>query len=104
MTDANALYETILGKYLKENGVAEGKMMSAPALQYQKKVFVFFYEEEMCFKLGKDFDPASYGIQKFKHLSPFKNKAPMKAWFYLPYSEGKFWDELTLLALDKLRT
>ncbi len=103
MTEADSLYKTIVGKYIKAEGVAEGKMMTAPALQYRKKVFVFFHDGEMCFKLGKDFDPATYGIQDFKYLSPFKNKAPMKAWFYLPYTERKLWDKLTQLALDKIR-
>lgn len=99
-----SLYDTICGKYLQENGVAAGKMMSAPALQYNKKVFAFFHQEKMGFKLGKDFDAEAYGIKEYEYLSPFKNKPPMKAWFLLPYSEGERWDELTKLALDKMRS
>lgn len=103
MTEAQSLFETLVGKYEKHIGVAKGKMMSAPALQYQKKVFVFFHEEQMTFKLGKDFDPAAYGIEQFTYLSPFKNKPPMKAWFVLPYSEAEKWDDLTALALAQLK-
>ena len=104
MSDAQSLYETIAGKYLKETGVAEGKMMSSPALKFNKKVFVFFHQDKMCFKLGKDFDLTPFGIANFEFLSPFKNKPPMKAWYILNYADGKHWDELTKMALQKIKS
>lgn len=77
-----------------------GKMMSSPGVRYKNKFFAFYYKKEITLKLGKDFEPKSYGIKKWKHLNPFKNKAPMKNWYQIPYSEGKHWEELSKLALD----
>ena len=96
MTDAQSLFETLVAKFENNyDGVAEGKMMSAPALKYKGKVFAFFYKEEMGFKLGKGFDPQANGIKDWNYLSPFKNKPPMKAWFVIPASEQGKWEELT---------
>lgn len=82
--------------------VKAGKMMSAPGISYKKKFFAFYYKNEITLRLGKDFIPKDHGIKKWKYLNPFKNKAPMKNWFQIPYSEKKNWEELALLALDTI--
>ncbi len=104
MTDTQSLFETIVTKFEKNHeGVAAGKMMSSPALKYKGKVFAFFYKEEMGFKLGKDFEPDTYGLKEWNYLSPFKNKPPMKAWFVISETEQNKWEDLTLIALNLMR-
>jgi len=102
MTEAQAMFEYLVDRFSKKNGVAPGKMMTAPALKTKGKVFAFFHEESMTFKLGKDFDPNAYGLQSWSYLSPFKNKPPMKAWFAVPYTQKEVWEELCTLALEKM--
>ena len=99
---AYSLFEAILAKFAKINGVAPGKMMTAPAMKYQGKVFAFFFEESMTFKPGKNFDPDAYGLKQWSYLSPFKNKPPMKAWFAVPYEQSDVWEDLTQKALEAI--
>lgn len=103
MTEAQAYYEYIRDKICKNDGVAIGKMMSAPAVKYKGKVFTFFHNEQMTFKLGKDFEPAEQGLQGCSYLSPFKNKPPMRAWVIVPWSEKDRWESLAQLALEKIQ-
>jgi hypothetical protein len=102
MTEAQAMFEFLLDKFSKLDGVAPGKMMTAPAIKSKGKVFAFFYEEEMTFKLGKDFEPDAFGLENWSYLSPFKNKPPMTAWFAVPFSQKEVWEELTQMALSKI--
>lgn len=83
--------------------VGPGKMMSAEAIQYKKKVFAFFHEGEMTFKLGKDFDLNPFGIHEFGHLSPFKNKPPMKAWYIISPQYIDQWSVLVEKALLQIQ-
>ena len=104
MNKEEQLFNEIVEKICKNNKDVElGKMMSSPGLKYNNKVFAFYYDNEMTFKLGKDFDPGNYGINKFSFLSPFKNKPPMKAWFQLPFEEKDNWLEMAKLALSKMK-
>ena len=103
MTEAQAFYEYIRDKLCKNDGVAIGKMMSSPAVKYKGKVFTFFHNEQMTFKLGKDFEPEEQGLQGCSFLSPFKNKPPMRAWIIVPWSEKDQWENLAQLALEKIR-
>lgn len=103
MTEAQAFYEYIRDKLCKNDGVAMGKMMSSPAVKYKGKVFTFFHNEQMTFKLGKDFEPEEQGLQGCSYLSPFKNKPPMRAWIIVPWSEKDQWENLAQLALEKIR-
>lgn len=98
-----ATYESIVAAFAHKEEIAPGKMMSSPALKYKGKVFAFFYKESMGFKLGKDFQPDSMGLNEWELLSPFKNKPPMKAWFIVPFSESGRWQELCTMALEKMR-
>lgn len=88
----------------ESSGVGMGKMMSAPALQYKDKVFAFYKNERMTFKL----DPATdlnnvYGIKRFELLSPFKNKSPLKGWFIVPEEYSNVWTQLAEDALAYIR-
>lgn len=103
MEATEALFKQIVEKLTsRESEVDLGKMMTAPGLRCKGKVFAFFHEDKMTFKLGKDFDPEAKGIRQFSHLSPFKNKPPMKAWFIIP--EPVFWEDLAEIALERMQS
>lgn len=97
------LFDKITEKLSKQHKqIKKGKMMSAPGISYKKKFFAFYYKKEIILRLGKDFEPKSHGIKKWKYLNPFKNKAPMKNWYQIPYSERKNWARLSKYALNVL--
>lgn len=100
---AEALFASLQATFAKKSQVKAGKMMSSPGITYKSKVFAFFYKDKMVFKLGKEFEPKDHKISKYSYLSPFKNKAPMKAWFEIPFSEKKHWPTLTELALEYIK-
>ena len=100
MNKEEELFNKISQNLKKKRFVNSGKMMSAPGLNYNKKFFAFYYKNEIILKLGKDFQPSDYGITKWQHLNPFKNKAPMKNWYQFPYSEKKHWEKLAEMALE----
>lgn len=94
------LFNRVLEKLAKKHkNVKPGKMMSAPGIKFKDKVFAFYYDKDMIFRLGKDADPKKLGVKKYHLLNPFKNKAPMKNWFVVPYSEGKNWQKLAEYSL-----
>lgn len=97
--EAATLFDQLVTEYVQKEDVAPGKMMSSPALKYQGKVFAFFHKEAMTFKLGKNFNPESFGLHKWSYLSPFKNKPPMRAWIVVEATEKDQWPYLTELAL-----
>lgn len=101
MEKAVEIFEGILSEMsASRSQVAEGKMMSAKAIQYKGKVFAFFHEGKMTFKLGKNFDIRSMGVDEYDFLSPFKNKPPMTAWFIVAEKYGEKWFELANKSLD----
>ena len=97
------LYEIAENLMKKESNVTLGKMMSSPGIKYKNKVFAFYYNKEMVFKLGKEFDPASFKIEKFSYLSPFKNKPPMMAWFVITLEDEDKWEALAGEALKIMK-
>jgi len=98
-------FNTIVQSLCQSNDlVDEGPMMSAPGLRYKQKVFAFYHNNEMVFKLGKGFDLTPYGIEQFTHLSPFKKKPPMAAWFCIGTNYKDQWPllaEEALLQMEK---
>ena len=102
--DAETQFEQIKNQLMDSDAdVADGKMMSAPAITYNGKVFAFFYDGAMTFKLGKDFDIESEGITEYQHLSPFKTKPPMRAWFIISAEQQSQWEALASLALERMK-
>ena len=86
-----------------QDGVEPGKMMSSDAIRYRNKVFAFFHQDMMTFKLGADFDPMDMGLEEWYPLSPFKSKPPLKAWFMIPEKYMDQWPRLAEMALLKMR-
>ena len=55
------LFRKIAEKLATENdSVSPGKMMSSPGIKCKNKVFAFYYNKQMVFRLGKEFDPRSF--------------------------------------------
>ena len=78
--------------------VTEGKMMSSPAIHFNKKVFAFFSKKnKMVFKLGTDL-PSISGVELVE-FNPFKNKGPLTGWYEVDYMNCAVWEELAELAL-----
>ncbi len=102
--DPNEKYFNKLAEDLarSRSSVSPGAMMSHPGIRYKNKVFAFYYDDRMVFRLGKDFDAPGAGISDFSYLSPFKNKPPMKAWFIIPAKDKRKWGRLANLALEKM--
>lgn len=87
-----------------ETGVSEGPMMSSPGLKFKNKVFAFYYNDEMVFRLGKGYHIEQHGISEFTHLSPFKNKPPMAGWFCIDEKYSQVWETLAYEALEVMRS
>jgi hypothetical protein len=97
-------FRSIAARLTSENSaITLGKMMSSPALQYQGKVFAFYYDKKMVFRLGRDFQPELFNIQHYRLLAPFKTKPPMVDWFEIPSDDQHRWEELSRYALQQLR-
>lgn len=100
------LAATLLGT---EAGVARGRMMSADALTYGGKVFVFFSTKGgragLGARIGRDTDVASLGLADWQHLAPFKTRPPMKDWIVAGAADCARWRTVatTCLALAKRR-
>jgi len=100
----NSIYQALVKQFIDNNkDVIEGKMMSSPGLKVKDKVFAFFHENEMGFRLGKDFDPSAEGLHHWHLLSPFKTKPPLKAWFIVEEADSEHWTSLCQRALDFTR-
>ncbi|WP_394747965.1 hypothetical protein [Spongiimicrobium salis] len=98
-------FEEIRRGFCKQHlEVDEGKMMHAPAIVYQGKVFAFLSRKnEMVFKLGE-----AYPIEKLEVaatvFNPFKNKGPLPGWYSVPFNAKACpWELLTAIALEKMK-
>lgn len=90
--DAYRKYKQVAEDSLQQFPEADyGKMMSAEAIIVNKKVFAFFYKNEMCFRLGENFPIADYNLDQWHHLNPFKKKVAMKAWFCISEQDSRHW-------------
>jgi len=96
--EAKELFKLIVKKECKREHVELGKMMSAPGIRYKNKVYAFLWDDKIGFKLGKGFDIEGTSVSKWEYLNPFKNKAPMKAWYIIGIEHADLWEEFTELA------
>lgn len=104
MEEPKILYDRIATKLVTDfEDINFGKMMSSPAITVNKKVFAFYYKENMVFKLGKEFDLKPYDITDYELLNPFKNKPPLAGWYVIADEYAEKWENLALLAYEKLR-
>lgn len=103
MEKEQELFQGIVKKLSRLKGVKTGRMMSAPGITFNGKVFVFYWKKEMIFRLGKDFDASAFGLKDWHLLNSFKNRPPMTGWFCVPYSESRHWEELARRAIAATR-
>lgn len=83
--------------------ITTAKMMSSPGIRYRNKVIAFFYHDAMVFKLGRAFDAEQFGLHEYQLLSPYKTKPPLRDWFEISATHSDRWEELTRLALQRVR-
>lgn len=96
-------FEAIVSELILKDDVEKGRMMSSPALKFENKVFAFYHDHKMCFKLGDTSLVESRSLPVIL-LSPFKTKGPLKGWFWVAEENSGFWRELALSALDRIST
>jgi hypothetical protein len=101
--DPEVIFHAIIETLAQENqAVTPGKMMSSPGIKYHDKVFAFYDDHQMVFRLGKDFRPETHGIYHYSLLSPFKTKAPMADWFQITAADQDKWETLARYALRRM--
>ena len=98
------LFNEIRDQFCNSNTqVVAGKMMSSEAITYQGKVFAFLSSKQrMVFRLGKSFNPELHHFE-IEVFNPFKKRAPLWAWFEVPFSHKEQWEQLTHQALSTLK-
>jgi len=102
---SEVLFNQIAEKFTEQDtGVILGKMMSAPGLKVNNKVFAFYSKGGMGFRLGGNFDIEKFGISTAKPLSPFKTKPPLKGWYIIESTESNLWETLAEMALQFTKT
>ncbi len=104
MNEAETVFQYIVREISQERGVNPGKMMTSPGIRYDGKVFAFFWNNKMVFKLGKDRDLSKeFNIAEFSFLNPFKNKPPMKGWYVVEKMYKEKWPDLAKEALSVMK-
>ncbi len=91
------------GFCLRDPSIKNGKMMRSEAITYKDKVFAFFSrKKKMVFKLGKAFNPDTYGVE-ISVFNPFKKRGPLNGWFEVSYDHKEQWESLTEKALTHIK-
>jgi hypothetical protein len=104
MSTADQQFSAIAEQLAAESQeITTGKMMSSPGIRYRNKVIAFFYHEAMVFKLGRAFDPGTFGLHDYQLLSPYKTRPPLRDWFEVSATHIDRWEELARLALQRMR-
>lgn len=102
---SETLFNEIAEKFtFQDNSIILGKMMSAPGLKVNDKVFAFYDKGSMGFRLGGNFNIEKFGITTAKPLSPFKTKPPLKGWYIIEKTESNLWETLAEMALQFTKT
>lgn len=96
-------FNKLVKKESQRNYVKLGKMMSAPGIRYKDKNYAFFFKEKVGFKLGKEFNIDGYELSQWEHLSPFKTKPPLTAWYIIGVDDVHVWEEFAALAFDYIK-
>lgn len=104
LTPEEELFNRIADNYTdRYKSVERGPMMSAPGIRYKNKNFAFFHKNEMTFKLGKKFNAEANGINEIRHLSPFKTKPPLTAWYIISADQKELWEDLAEIAFEYIQ-
>src|SRR5262245_45582990 len=102
-TAAFKQFQAIAETLTRENpAISIGKMLSAPGIRYQEKVFAFFARDRLMVRLGRGFDPAAMGVHEYQLLAPFKTKPPLLDWFEISADCIEQWEALARVALQRI--
>lgn len=104
--ELGAPWEALVAQMMNSHeGVARGRMMSADALTYGGKVFVFFSTKGgivgLGCRVGRDTNMGVFGLEEWQHLAPFKTKPPMKDWIVAGGRDVARWADLANYSLEK---
>lgn len=99
-----ALFFSILRNLEKKHThLAQGLVLSAPAIEYKGRAFVVCCQDQMLVKLQ---DPAVFsnlGIRAFSEYHPFNSGMALDTWRQVPYYYHSDWQDLAELALAAIR-
>jgi hypothetical protein len=98
-------FNSILQKMQSEDSeVSAGNMMRSPAISFRSKVFAFYYQEQMVFKLDAKAPSTRLEFPGSEFLNPFKNKPPMKGWLVIPARHHHQWSQLAQEAYENIKS
>ena len=99
-----ALFFSILHSLEKKHThLAEGSMLSAPAIEYKGRAIAVCHRDGMLIKLH---DPTIFnerGIRAVSECRPFNTGMSLVAWRQVPYYYHSDWADLVELALAAIR-
>ena len=100
MKQENQLFENIRDQLVESSEkISAGRMMSSPAITYNRKVFAFLSTKgKMVFRLGKEYDYTAQNID-IQPFNPFAKKGPLPGWFEVSYTSSAHWQSLAEHAL-----
>ena len=97
--ETERLFDLIAQKLATLERVSVGKMMRSPAIKVKGKVFAFYHQGAMFFKLDEQTDLYKAKFPGSDYLSPFKKKPPMKGWLKVPVEFSDQWESLAVEAM-----
>jgi len=91
----------------RELDINKGRMMSADALTFKGKVFVFYStkggREGLGCRVGRETNIDELGLLDWQFLAPFKTKPAMKDWIVAGAGDVDNWMKLSEFSLTKIR-
>lgn len=95
-------FKTVASGLEQHQGVSLSKITPSPELHYNGKSFAFFHQDEMVFRLGKEWNPEEDGILKWKNISPLNKDEPLNDWFSITAKDADLWPILATQALSRM--
>jgi len=87
----------------KIRGTEEGQMFGKPCFKIQGKAFIFFFQNEMVFKLSDDAHKEALGLKGAVLFDPSGKGRPMKEWVQVPFTHSKKWETFAKLAYEYVK-
>lgn len=83
-------------------GAMESKSFGAPCFKVGSKVFCWFFDAEMVFKLDPADVPEALSYDGARLFDPSGKGKPMKAWVQLPFEYAEEWPDWARRAAQAL--
>ena len=97
MTQEETLY-TSIGKKLKDT--EQSQMFGKPCFKINGKAFVYFFQNQMVFKLTGDVHAEALKLKGAQLFDPSGKKRPMKEWVQIPFEHNNMWAKFAKEALE----